>query len=368
MSFPIIHSTGSVPDQGSMIFPQVAAAARDAGQPTETLASPPAIDHTTNLSIGRNANVTGTNARTTTEASDIVMVDIGALTIQHNVQANNVDAPGNIVSTVRFENTIIPPIGEAIDTAAHHTAAHDPIRNACVSFVEDLEEELPPAYEEHAPANSRRLPYVLDTPPPARRTRWIGRDSYRPRAPFQNHTREATYIDRRPRSSSSRIRRPSNRSSSVARNRTQAPNRRPFPPASARSNMSSSSSSPSPPSSPLPTIPATPRMRPARPPIMDGRTSAALTVTMFFRCLRSIRLTLRTFPANHPYAAQHQQLQNETDLMELWFHNHHEHLQEELDDPQSPARLVYRTLFSCAGHLIQLTNLPPTYSPLDPTM
>ncbi|KAH9470688.1 hypothetical protein Pst134EA_004612 [Puccinia striiformis f. sp. tritici] len=300
MSFPIIHSTGSVPDQGSMIFPQVAAAARDAGQPTETLASPPAIDHTTNLSIGRNANVTGTNARTTTEASDIVMVDIGALTIQHNVQANNVDAPGNIVST--------------------------PIRNARVSFVEDLEEELPPAYEEHAPANSRRLPYVLDTPPPARRTRWIGRDSYRPRAPFQNHTREATYIDRRPRSSSSRIRRPSNRSSSVARNRTQAPNRRPFPPASARSNMSSSSSSPSPPSSPLPTIPATPRMRPARPPIMDGRTSAALTVTMFFRCLRSIRLTLRTFPANHPYAAQHQQLQNETDLMELWFHNHHEHL------------------------------------------
>ncbi|KAH9461757.1 hypothetical protein Pst134EB_005679 [Puccinia striiformis f. sp. tritici] len=157
MSFPIIHSTGSVPDQGSMIFPQVAAAARDAGQPTETLASPPAIDHTTNLSIGRNANVTGTNARTTTEASDIVMVDIGALTIQHNVQANNVDAPGNIVST--------------------------PIRNARVSFVEDLEEELPPAYEEHAPANSRRLPYVLDTPPPARRTRWIGRDSYRPRAP-----------------------------------------------------------------------------------------------------------------------------------------------------------------------------------------
>ncbi|KAI9613344.1 hypothetical protein H4Q26_009944 [Puccinia striiformis f. sp. tritici PST-130] len=140
MSFPIIHSTGSVPDQGSMIFPQVAAAARDAGQPTETRL----ITQPTSVLVEMQtlpAQMQGLLPKP---------VDIGALTIQHNVQANNVDAPGNIVSTVRFENTIIPPIGEAIDTAAHHTAAHDPIRNARVSFVEDLEEELPPAYEEHA--------------------------------------------------------------------------------------------------------------------------------------------------------------------------------------------------------------------------
>ncbi|KAI7965947.1 hypothetical protein MJO29_001695, partial [Puccinia striiformis f. sp. tritici] len=309
MSFPIIHSTGSASDHGSMIVPQVAAAARDAGQPPETLALPPAIDRTTNLSIGRNVNVTGTNARTTTEASDTVMVDIGNLSIRQDDQAHNVGALEDIVPT--------------------------PNRNARVSFVEALEEELPPAYEESEPACPRRLPYVSNTLPPAHHTRWIGRPT---------------------------------RASSTARVRAQAANLRRSLPEFARSNMSRPDSSPSPPSSPVPPIPATPRMRPARPPIMDGRTSAALTVTMFFRCLRSIRLTLRTFPANHSYAAQHQQLRNKTDLMELWFHNHHEHLQEELNNPQSPARLVYHTLFPCAGHLIQLTNLPPTYNPLDPTM
>ncbi|KAH9473991.1 hypothetical protein Pst134EA_001046 [Puccinia striiformis f. sp. tritici] len=260
MSFPIIHSTGSVPDHGSMIFPQVAAAARDAGQPTETLALPDAIDRTTHFGFVGNTSVNGTNTGLTTDirdtSTDTVMVNVSNLSLQPSVLAPNIGAPGNNALNFCFERIVSPSIGEAIDTAAHHTAAHDPIRNARVSFVEDLEEELPPAYEEHAPANSRRLPYVLDTPPPAHRTRWIGRDSYRPRAPFQNHTREATYIDRRPRSSSSRIRRPSNRSSSVARNRTQAPNRRPLPPASARSYMSSSSSSPSPPSSPLPTMSA----------------------------------------------------------------------------------------------------------------
>ncbi|KAH9461255.1 hypothetical protein MJO28_015947 [Puccinia striiformis f. sp. tritici] len=351
---------------GSTTVDRVVAGARDTFQPPIGLGSSFAIDRTASFNNVGNASVNNTNASLTTDTSDTDMVDIGTLTIQPDVQANNVGAPGNIVSTVRFGNTIIPPIGEAMNPLTRPPVAHPNFR---ASFIEDLEEELPPAYEEYIPANSRRSSYVLNTPPPAHRTRWIGRDSYRPRSPRRTRTQEATPTNRRPRSSSSRFHRQSTRPSPMPQNRTQTTNiRRSLPPASAQSYMSSSSSSPSPPSSPVPTIPATPRMRPARPPIMDGRTSAALTVTMFFRCLRSIRLTLSTFPANHPYAAHHRQLRNETDLMELWFHNHHEHLQQELDNPQSPARLVYRTLFSCAGHLIQLTNLPPTYNPLDPTM
>ncbi|POV97172.1 hypothetical protein PSHT_14714 [Puccinia striiformis] len=122
--------------------------------------------------------------------------------------------------------------------------------NARVSFVEDLEAELPPAYEEHIPAPPRRRPYDLNTPPPAHCTRWTGHNSYRPRSPLRA---------RRPRSSSSRFRCQSARPSPMTRSRTQATNiRRSLPPASARSYMSSSSSSPSPPSSPVPTIPATP--------------------------------------------------------------------------------------------------------------
>ncbi|KAH9441128.1 hypothetical protein Pst134EB_029777 [Puccinia striiformis f. sp. tritici] len=286
---------------GSTTVDRVVAGARDTFQPSVGLSSSFAVNRTASFDNVGNASVNNTNASLTTDTSDTDMVDIGNLTIRQNALAHDVGAPGNIVPT--------------------------PIRNVRVSFVEDLVEDLPPAYEEHEPARPRRLPYVLNTLPPAHRTRWIGRDSYRPRSPLRTGTQEATHTNRRPRSSSSRFRRQSARPSPMTQNRTQTTNiRRSLPPASAQSYMSSSSSSPSPPSSPVPTIPATPRMRPARPPIMDGRTSAALTVTMFFRCLRSIRLTLRTFPANHPYAAQHQQLQNETDLMELWFHNHHEHL------------------------------------------
>ncbi|POV99352.1 hypothetical protein PSHT_13584, partial [Puccinia striiformis] len=302
-------------DHGSMIVPQVAAAARDAGQPPETLALPPAIDRTTNLSIGRNVNVTGTNARTTTEASDTVMVDIGNLSIRQDDQAHNVGALEDIVPT--------------------------PNRNARVSFVEALEEELPPAYEESEPACPRRLPYVSNTLPPAHHTCWIGRLGHHSELVLQRPPILIAALDRPPRTFIVDPRQDPLelllQHVSVLKLLISVD---PFL-NSLASNMSRPNSSPSPPSSPVPDS-RLPRMRPARPPIMDGRTSAALTVTMFFRCLRSIRLTLRTFPANHS--------------------------QEELNNPQSPARLVYHTLFSCAGHLIQLTNLPPTYNPLDPTM
>ncbi|POV97575.1 hypothetical protein PSHT_14495, partial [Puccinia striiformis] len=310
-------------DHGSMIVPQVAAAARDAGQPPETLASPPAIDRTTNLSIGRNVNVTGTNARTTTEASDTVMVDIGNLSIRQDNQ---------LIMSVLLK----------------------------ISFQLALEEELPQL--------TRNLNLLALADCRMFQIRFLQPITLAGLAvTLTGLGHHSELVLQRPPILIAALDRPT-RASSTARVRAQAANLRRSLPEFARSNMSRPDSSPSPPSSPVPPIPATPRMRPARPPIMDGRTSAALTVTMFFRCLRSIRLTLRTFPANHLYAAQHQQLRNKTDLMELWFHNHHEHLQEELNNPQSPARLVYHTLFSCAGHLIQLTNLPPTYNPLDPTM
>ncbi|KNE87144.1 hypothetical protein PSTG_19477, partial [Puccinia striiformis f. sp. tritici PST-78] len=101
-----------------------------------------AIDRTASFNNVGNSSFNNTNASLTTDTSDTDMVDIGTLTIQPDVQANNVGAPGNIVSTVRFGNTIIPPIGEAMNPLTRPPVAHPNFR---ASFIEDLEEELPPA-------------------------------------------------------------------------------------------------------------------------------------------------------------------------------------------------------------------------------
>ncbi|KAI9626641.1 hypothetical protein H4Q26_017788 [Puccinia striiformis f. sp. tritici PST-130] len=308
---------------GSTTVDRVVAGARDTFQPPIGLGSSFAIDRTASFNNVGNASVNNTNASLTTDTSDTDMVDIGTLTIQPDVQANNVGAPGNIVSTVRFGNTIIPPIGEAMNPLTRPPVAHPNFR---ASFIEDLEEELPPLTRSTyllTPAD-RHMSSIRLLQPIALAGSAVTRTDLDHHAELvlKRPPLPIAALDPLPRASIVNLPDLLQCPKTVLKLLTYVAPCRLRPPS---------------PTCLVPLLvlvlhPARyrrsqpPRMRPARPPIMDGRTSAALTVTMFFRCLRSIRLTLSTFPANHPYAAHHRQLRNETDLMELWFHNHHEHL------------------------------------------
>jgi hypothetical protein len=214
----------------------------------------------------------------------------------------------------------LPLIGGAVDNPPPRTVATTAV-SARVLFVEALEEDLPPAYEEQLFGGCHRPPFVLNPLPPANSPCWIGRDSYRPSSSLGNLPREVLRT-----ALHSRL--PSFCFQALLALRQQLefvlPELIPISPRPNQSDQRLPSLLMTPPSQQLLYTP--PRMKHAELPGMNGQFSAAFTTTMFFQCLRSVQSTLSLFPATHPQAAQLQQLCNKSKLMELWFHFHHENL------------------------------------------